>query len=240
MDKNKGISDPEKLAKVSDYLKKTISERPYAFIMASLAQRLQIDKIDFNLRSKGLIITPPEFDLKKFEEEKCVAFMPYCCKPFDCPMNAINGRKNKSCKAIDNGNCDHPSCTIEQFVNITRKLGVDEFLIIDSDSNLFKWLAEKSAQGYKHAIGAACEFAVSYALEVIQGQFGYDGLIVMINGDKCMTREEYSEMDLEDRGRLTFIDEWTLEALQELINHQLEEESVPEPEEGESTPVERE
>ena len=210
--------DPDKLAIVSDYLKRTIAERPYGFILASLSERLQFDKLDFNMRSMGLVTVPPDFDLRKFSEEKSIGFMPYCCKPFDCPMNATHGRKSQACLALEEKKCDHPKCSIERFVRIADKLGIQDYMIIDSDPNLFKWLAEKKDEGYKHVIGVACEFAVSYALEVIHVQLGYDGLIVLINGDKCKNKEEYAEMDSTDRGRLTFIDEWTISTLEEIID----------------------
>ena len=82
---------------------------------------------------------------------------------------------------------------------------------------VIRWLAKKHEEGFTHAIGVACEFAVSYALEVIHGQIGLDGLILIINGDKCRTKTDYSESDTADRGRLTFIDEWTLMALDEIV-----------------------
>ena len=84
-------------------------------------------------------------------------------------------------------------------------------------------MTKKREEGYTHAVGVACEFAVSYAFEVIHGQLGFDGLIVIINGDKCRTKTDYVESDLADKGRLTFIDEWTLMALEELANHAAEE-----------------
>jgi hypothetical protein len=42
---------------------------------------------------------------------------------------------------------------------------------------------------------------------------------VVINGDKCKTKVDYSESDISDRGRLTFVDEWTLAALEEIADH---------------------
>jgi len=225
-----GKLDPVKLAMVSDYLKRTISERPYGFIIASLAERLRLEELDFHLSSMGIITIPPEFDLKKIHEEKCISFMPYCCKPFDCPLNEIEGRKTSNCKAIDDS-CDHSTCTIRRFINIAKKLGIEEYHIIDADVNLFKWLDEKRRQGYKHVVGIACEFAISYAFEVIHGQLGFNGVIILINGDKCKTKEEYAEMDSADRGRLTFIDDWTLSALEELIS-QIYDEEIPAKEDG--------
>lgn len=210
--------DPEKLSVVSDYLKRTISERPYGFILASLSERLQFNKLDFNMRSMGLITVPPAFDLRKLSEEKSIAFVPYCCKPFDCPMNASHGRKSQACLALEEKKCDHPKCSIERLVKLGDKLGIEDYMIIDSDPNLFKWLAQKKGEGFKHVVGVACEFAVSYALEVIHVQLGYDGIIVLINGDKCKNKEEYAEMDSADRGRLTFIDEWTISTLEEIID----------------------
>jgi len=229
--------DPQKLSMVSDYLKRTISERPYGYILASLAERLQLDKLDYDLRSMGLIAVPPDFNLKKLTEEKSVAFVPYCCKPFDCPLNVEQGRKSSACNAMENEGCEHQTCTIKNFVRVVKKLHIEEFLVIDADANLFRWLADKKNEGYKHTIGVACEFAISYAFEVIHGQLEYDGLIIMITGDKCRTKEEYAEMDSEDRGRLTFIDEWTLVALEEIIDHINGGELVPE--EGDSATVDK-
>jgi hypothetical protein len=200
---------------VSDYLKRTVSERPYAFILESLADRLEMDKVDRKLTSVGIIPVPTEFDPRKFAEEKSVAFVPYCCKPFDCPSNPDNGRKSNRCQAIE-GQCDHTSCSIGRFIAVAKKLGIHEFHVIDSDSGLFEWLAQKRKEGFIHLVGVACEFAVSYALEIVHGQLGFDGLIVTINGDKCKTKEEYAESDVEDRDRLTFIDEWTIATLEEL------------------------
>ena len=111
---------------------------------------------------------------------------------------------------------DAQAVDIGAFIKIVKKLGVKEIFVINTDSDLIKWLAKKHEEGYTHAIGAACEFAVSYALEVIHGQIGFDGLIVIINGDKCRTKTDYAESDAEDKGRLTFIDEWTLMALEDI------------------------
>lgn len=208
--------DPEKLAMVSDYLKRTLSERPYAFILESLSERLETSKSDKAMSSVGLVPAPAGFDPKDLVSEKTVAFVPYCCKPFDCPLNEQTGRKSNSCQAVSD-QCEHTSCSIGAFVKIAKKLGVREFFVINSDTDLIKWLAKKHEEGYTHAIGAACEFAVSYALEVIHGQIGFDGLIVIINGDKCRTKTDYSESDASDRGRLTFIDEWSLMALDEIV-----------------------
>ena len=214
--------DAAKLSMVSDYLKRTVSERPYAFILESLTERLELDKVDRRLLSVGLIPVPHDFDPRRFLEERTIAFVPYCCKPFDCPSNSDVGRKSNTCQAID-GVCDHVGCSVGKFVNVAKKLGAKEFHIIESDGALFVWLAEKRKEGYKHVIGTACEFAVSYALEVIHGQLGYDGYIVTINGDKCKTKEEYSESDMADRDRLTFIDEWTTSTLNEIADALIED-----------------
>jgi len=214
--------DPTKLEMVSDYLKRTVSERPYAFILESLTERLELDKVDRRLLSVGLIPVPSDFDPRKFLEEKTVAFVPYCCKPFDCPSNSEFGRKSNMCAAIE-GSCDHTGCTVGKFVQVAKKLGAREFYVIESDGGLFVWLAEKRKEGYTHVIGTACEFAVSYALEVIHGQLGFDGYIVTINGDKCKTKEEYSESDMADRDRLTFIDEWTISTLGDMADSLVEE-----------------
>lgn len=221
---NHSSPDPEKLAMVSDYLKRTLSERPYAFILESLSERLETGKSDKALNSVGLIPAPANFDPKQIVAGQTVAFVPYCCKPFDCPSNEQSGRKSNTCQAVAD-KCEHTACSINAFVKITKKLGIKEFFVINADSDLIKWLVKKHEEGYTHAIGAACEFAVSYALEVIHGQIGFDGLIVLINGDKCKTKTDYSESDTSDRGRLTFIDEWTLVALDEIVkeinnNHQ--------------------
>ncbi len=208
--------DPEKLAQVSDYLKRTLSERPYAFILESLSERLEMSKTDKALNSVGLIPVPADFDPRQLVVEKTVAFVPYCCKPFDCPMNEEHGRKSNSCQAITD-RCEHTSCSIGGFIKIAKKFGIKEFFVINADSDLIKWLAKKHEEGFTHAIGVACEFAVSYALEVIHGQIGFDGLILIINGDKCRTKTDYSESDTADRGRLTFVDEWTLMALDEIV-----------------------
>jgi len=200
---------------VSDYLKRTLSERPYAFILESLSERLEMGKVQRGLDSVGVIPAPADFDPKVLQNERTVAFVPYCCKPFDCPLNEQNGRKSNSCQAISD-KCEHTSCSIGAFIKIARKIGVKDFFVIDTDSELIKWLSEKRSEGFTHVIGVACEFAVSYALEVIHGQLGYDGLIVVINGDKCRTKVDYSESDASDRGRLTFIDEWTLMALEDI------------------------
>jgi len=214
--------DPAKLGMVSDYLKRTVSERPYAFILESLTERLELDKVDRRLLSVGLIPVPTDFDPRRFAEEKTVAFVPYCCKPFDCPSNPDVGRKSNKCQAVD-GQCDHTGCSVGKFIQAAKKLGAREFYVIESDGGLFVWLAEKRKEGYAHVIGTACEFAVSYALEVIHGQLGYDGFIVTINGDKCKTKEEYAESDMEDRDRLTFIDEWTISTLNEIAEAVAEE-----------------
>ncbi len=222
---NASPPDPEKLAMVSDYLKRTLSERPYAFIVESLSDRLETGKGDKALSSVGLITAPADFDPKQLVAEKTVAFVPYCCKPFDCPLNEQNGRKSNTCQAVTD-KCEHTSCSIGAFIKIAKKFGIKEFYIINSDTDLIHWLAKKHEEGYTQAIGAACEFAVSYALEVIHGQIGFDGLIIIINGDKCRTKTDYSESDESDRGRLTFIDEWTLMALEDIVkeignnNHQ--------------------
>lgn len=207
--------DPAKLKMVSDYLKRTISERPYAFILESLVERLEIDKVDHDLTSVGIIPVPVDFDVSLLSAEKSVAFVPYCSKPFDCPSNPEYGRKSNRCQAVD-GQCEHTSCTLGRFIKVAKKLGAKEFHVIESDSKLFEWLAQKKDEGYNHIIGVACEYAVSYALEIIHGQLGFDGLIVTINGDKCKTKEEYSESEATDRDRLTFIDEWTISTLEEL------------------------
>jgi len=212
-----GCHDPAKLVMVSDYLKRTVSERPYAFILESLNERLELEKVDKRLTSVGVIPVPYNFDLRKFADEKSVAFVPYCCKPFDCPSNAETGRKSDKCQAVA-GQCDHMFCSIGRFIAVAKKLGVKEFHVIESDAGLFKWLADKRKEGYMHTIGVACEFAVSYALEVIHGQLGFDGVILTINGDKCKSKEEYAESDETDRDRLTFIDEWTIATLEELAN----------------------
>jgi|GEM_PF-1331753 len=214
--------DPAKLSMVSDYLKRTVSERPYAFILESLTERLELDKIDRRLMSVGIVPVPSDFDPRKFQEEKTIAFVPYCSKPFDCPSNARTGRKSNTCQAID-GECDHAGCSVGKFVQVAKKLGAREFHVIESDGALFVWLADKRKEGYTQVIGAACEFAVSYALEVIHGQLGFNGYIVMINGDKCKTKEEYAESDMADRDRLTFIDEWTTSTLNEIADSLIEE-----------------
>lgn len=207
--------DPAKLAIVSDFLKRTISERPYAFILESLSERLDLRKVDPRLSSVGIIPVPVDFDIRKFSEEKSLAFVPYCSKPFDCPLNSEHGRKSNICQATYD-KCDHESCTIGHLIAVAKKLGIQEFHVIATDAGLFEWLAKKSEEGFRHVIGVACEYAVSYALEVIHGQLGYDGLILTITGDKCKTKEEYSESDAADRDRLTFIDEWTISTLEEL------------------------
>jgi hypothetical protein len=214
--------DAGKLSMVSDYLKRTVSERPYAFILESLTERLELDKVDRRFLSVGLIPVPHDFDPRKFLEERTVAFVPYCCKPFDCPSNSEFSRKSNTCQAIE-GSCDHAGCSVGKFVQVAKKLGAKEFHVIESDGALFVWLAEKRKEGYTHVIGTACEFAVSYALEVIHGQLGFDGFIVTINGDKCKTKEEYSESDMADRDRLTFIDEWTTSTLNEIADALIEE-----------------
>ncbi len=216
------IVDPAKLGMVSDYLKRTVSERPYAFILESLAERLETEKVDRKLLSVGIIPVPVDFDFRKLATERTVAFMPYCCKPFDCPSNTEHGRKSIACQATE-GQCDHTGCTIGRFISVAKKLGVHEFHVIDSDSGLFKWLAKKHEEGFTHVIGVACEFAVSYAYEVIHGQLGFNGIIITINGDKCKTKEEYAESDAEDRDRLTFIDEWTITTLDDIASQLLEE-----------------
>ncbi len=207
--------DPAKLAMVSDFLKRTISERPYAFILESLSERLDLRKVDPRLSSVGIIPVPTDFDMRKFSEEKSLAFVPYCSKPFDCPLNSEHGRKSNICQATYD-KCDHQSCTIGHLIKVAKKLGIQEFHVIATDTGLFEWLAKKREEGYQHVIGVACEYAVSYALEVIHAQLGYDGLILTITGDKCKTKEEYSESDAADRDRLTFIDEWTISTLEEL------------------------
>ncbi len=207
--------DAEKLAMVSDYLKRTLSERPYAFILESLSERLELGKVQRKLDSVGVIPAPSDFDPKRLQTDKTIAFVPYCCKPFDCPLNEQNGRKSNTCQAISD-KCEHTSCSIGAFIKIAKKMGIKEFYVIDTDSELIKWLSGKRKEGFTHAIGVACEFAVSYALEVIHGQLGFDGLILIINGDKCRTKVDYSESDATDRGRLTFIDEWTLMALEDI------------------------
>ena len=217
-----GCHDPAKLVMVSDYLKRTVSERPYAFILESLNERLELDKVDKRLSSVGVIPVPHDFDLHKFTDEKSVAFVPYCCKPFDCPSNAEGGRKSNKCQAVE-GHCDHMFCSIGRFIAVAKKLGIKEYHVIESDAGLFKWLAQKQSEGYKHTIGVACEYAVSYALEVIHGQLGFDGVILTINGDKCKSKEEYSESDSVDKDRLTFIDEWTIATLEDLVNQLLSE-----------------
>lgn len=208
--------DPAKLRMVSDYLKRTVSERPYAFILESLAERLEMDRVDRKLTSVGIIPVPPDFVIGKLGDGKTVAFLPYCSKPFDCPSNVEIGRKCNKCQAIE-GECDRDACSVGKFIAVAKKFDAAEFHVIDTDGGLFDWLAKKKDEGYKHVIGVACEFAVSYALEVIHGQLGFDGLIVTINGDKCKTKEEYSESEATDRDRLTFIDEWTIRTLEELV-----------------------
>jgi len=207
--------DPEKLSMVSDYLKRTLSERPYAFILESLSERLEMGKVQRELDSVGVIPAPANFDPRNIPQERTVAFVPYCCKPFDCPLNEEKGRKSNTCQAVSD-KCEHTSCSIGSFIKIAKLMGIKEFYVIDTDSDLLKWLSKKRDEGYTHAIGVACEFAVSYALEVIHGQLGFDGLIIIINGDKCRTKVDYSESDASDRGRLTFIDEWTLMALEDI------------------------
>jgi len=214
--------DAAKLAMVSDYLKRTLSERPYAFILESLSERLEMGKVEGSLNSVGLIPAPVNFDPKVLNGDNSVAFAPYCCKPFDCPMNEDKGRKCNCCQAVSD-KCEHTQCTIGQFIKIAKKFGIKEFYVIDTDTDLIKWLTKKREEGYTYAVGVACEFAVSYAFEVIHGQLGFDGLIVIINGDKCRSKTDYAESDLTDKGRLTFIDEWTLMALEELANHAAEE-----------------
>ncbi len=209
--------DPAKLRMVSDYLKRTVSERPYAFILESLAERLEMDKVDRRLTSVGIIPVPPDFDVTRLGKEKTIAFLPYCSKPFDCPSNAEEGRKCNKCQAIE-GQCDRDACSVGKFIGVAKQFGAAEFHVIDTDGGLFDWLAKKRDEGYKHVIGVACEFAVSYALEVIHGQLGFDGLIVTINGDKCKTKEEYAESEATDRDRLTFIDEWTISTLEEIAS----------------------
>ena len=218
---NAPAPDPEKLSMVSDYLKRTLSERPYAFILESLSERLEMGKVQRELDSVGVIPAPTSFDPKTLQQERTVAFVPYCCKPFDCPLNEQHGRKSNTCQAIAD-KCEHTTCSIGAFITIAKKMGVKEYYVIDTDSDLIKWLSQKRSEGFTHAIGVACEFAVSYALEVIHGQLGYDGLIVIINGDKCRTKVDYSESDASDRGRLTFVDEWTLMALEEIAKEVLE------------------
>lgn len=208
-------ADPAKLAMVSDYLKRTVSARPYAFILESLVERLEMDKVDRRLTSVGIIPVPPDFDMNTLQDGKTVAFLPYCSKPFDCPSNMDFGRKCNKCQGIE-GQCDHISCSVGRFIQVVKKFGVKEFHIIDSDSGLFEWLAKKKDEGFTHVVGVACEFAVSYALEVIHGQLGFDGIIVTINGDKCKTKEEYAESDAADRDRITFVDDWTISTLEEL------------------------
>ncbi|HEX9907419.1 MAG TPA: DUF116 domain-containing protein [Thermoplasmata archaeon] len=216
--RHRAKADPAKLVMVSDFLKRTLSDRPYAFILESLADRLELRKVSPRLNSVGIIPVPVEFDPKRFADERSVGFAPYCSKPFDCPLNATLGRKSNSCQAVDD-KCEHHSCSINRFIKIAHKLGIQEFYVIETDSGLFRWLAKKREEGYKHVVGVACEFAVSYALEVIHGQLGFDGYIVVINGDKCKTKVDYSESDISDRGRLTFVDEWTLAALEEIADH---------------------
>jgi len=207
--------DPVNLRMVSDYLKRTISERPYAFILESLVERLEMDKIDRRMSAVGIIPVPYNFDIRKLSEEKTIAFLPYCSKPFDCPSNAEFGRKSNKCQMID-GQCNHQSCSMDRFIKAAKKLGAKEFHVIDTDSGLFEWLTKKKKEGFTHVIGAACEFAVCYALEVIHGQLGFDGLIITITGDKCKTKKEYAESESADRDRLTFVDEWTIIALERL------------------------
>jgi len=207
--------DPEKLSMVSDYLKRTLSERPYAFILESLSERLEMGKGQRKLDSVGVIPAPANFDPRTLQQEKTVAFVPYCCKPFDCPMNEQSGRKSNTCQAVSD-KCEHTSCTIGAFIKVAKRMGIKEFFVIDTDSELIKWMSQKRSEGFNHVIGVACEFAVCYALEVIHGQLGFDGLIVIINGDKCRTKTDYAESDASDRGRLTFIDEWTLMALEDI------------------------
>jgi len=217
--------DPEKLSMVSDYLKRTLSERPYAFILESLSERLEMGKIQRELDSVGVIPAPANFDPRNLKQEQTVAFVPYCCKPFDCPLNEQNGRKSNTCQAITD-KCEHTTCTIGAFIKIAKKIGIKDFFVIDTDNELIKWLSQKRSEGFTQVVGVACEFAVCYALEVIHGQLGFDGLIVIINGDKCRTKTDYAESDASDRGRLTFIDEWTLMALEEIADSVVEEPEV--------------
>ncbi len=209
--------DPAKLTMVSDYLKRTVSARPYAFILESLVERLEMDRVDRRLTSVGIIPVPPDLDVRTLADGKSVAFLPYCSTPFDCPSNAEYGRKCNKCQAVE-GLCDHLSCSVGRFIQVVKKFGVKQFHIIDTDSGLFEWLAKKREEGYTHVFGVACEFAVSYALEVIHGQLGFDGLIVTINGDKCKTKEEYAESDASDRDRITFVDEWTISTIEEIAD----------------------
>ena len=207
---------------VSDFLKRSLMDRPYAFILDSLSDRLELKDVDRYLKSVGLVPVPPDFDLGRLYTEKTVAFMPYCSKPLDCPMNTEVPRKSANCRASVE-KCDHPTCSLSRYITALRKLGITEMYVIDNDAGLFEWLMSKRREGYTHVVGAACEFAMCYALEVVRNQLHFDGLIVTINGDKCRTQTEYAESDAGDRGRLTFVDSRTLTALETIVDGILRE-----------------
>lgn len=209
-------------SKLLEENKCTYSERPYAEILRELDKRLNVDSIDPILVEAGIIPFPHDIPLESLASAKdeAIAFAPYCLKPSKCPSSDKKvGRKNKECMQL-NSNCDMP-CYIRPLLDVLQKhnFDSDRILIIDSDSNLIKWLEEKKREGYEYILPAvSCKFAVAYALDEIGGRLGYKGLIMLIDGNVCKSGDEYSGMEKLDKGKYTQIDINSVKLLDEILS----------------------
>lgn len=132
---------------------------------------------------------------------KPLSFMPYCCKPFDCPV----GRKNQRCVLLENGECDL-DCSITDGVifSILSGVNINDIFIIDKDEYLFSWLEDKSDEGYDFiVIGVGCDYAINMAWDYVRS-LGFVGNVVSLKGDVCNKEKDYDEMEERDAGKKTY------------------------------------
>lgn len=177
----------------------------------------KVEKIKNN---SNIFVAPDNNALPRIlrDGKHMVAFIPYCTKPFDCPMNRNGSRKNRDCLLLNGEKCQK-NCSIKHFVYLIRRFGIsnNDIFIIDSDDNLFDWLVRKSNQGNRFFIGAGCPYGVSYSLDYIIRDIGMQGIGIKLGGDVCSSMTDYYNMEHSDKGKHTYIPVRVFGVLRELV-----------------------
>jgi hypothetical protein len=188
-----------------------------------IIKELGIRLLDQRLVDSDLVPYPPTLQVERLASEvsRSLAYVPYCAKPINCPTNRKTScRKNKDCLKISEDHCG-VDCSIKGLVGVLRKHGFtqDQMFIVDSDRNLLKWLRTKRRMGYRHLVpGVGCKYAISYALEFIGGNMGYDGLIIFLSGDICNNMRDYSEMEKGDKKKHTQVKSASVALLDSILS----------------------
>ena len=133
---------------------------------------------------------------------KPLAFMPYCSKPFSCP---IGERQNQRCLLLEGKECEE-DCSVAEGIMFALNSGVNinDVFIIDKDEYLFSWLKKKADEGYNFfVIGVGCEFAINYAWDYVRS-LGFSGNVCKLRGDVCNKSDDYEAMEEKDIGKKTY------------------------------------